>query len=159
MVTKLKGITDNVTKIQRLKSSSKFYNLINQNNYLQNININDYLNLHKTILVITIEEQNSWSYNEILKSCRALLIKIPKSDVPLSTLSSQFFSFFLSLLLISSLVSPVSFALLQTFNICLLKIHEIDSSRTFLPHMQNESRQNAREASINKLSKNVNNDE
>ena len=29
------------------------------------------------------------------------------------------------------------------------KIHEIDSCRTFLPHLQNESSQSAREASIN----------
>ena len=31
----------------------------------------------------------------------------------------------------------------------LLKIHEIDCSRTFLPYMQNEHSQNAKEASIN----------
>ena len=29
------------------------------------------------------------------------------------------------------------------------KIHEIDSSRTFLPHVQNECSQNSQEASIN----------
>ena len=36
LVTELNGITDNVTKIQRQKSSTKFYNLINQNTVISN---------------------------------------------------------------------------------------------------------------------------
>ena len=36
LVTKLDGITDYVTKIQRQKSSTKFYNLINQNTEISN---------------------------------------------------------------------------------------------------------------------------
>ena len=59
-------ITDNVTKIQRQKSSSKFYNLTNQNTVISSKIKKSYLNLHKTIPVI--KEQNSWSHNEILKS-------------------------------------------------------------------------------------------
>ena len=36
LVTAMNGITDNVTKIQRQKSSNKFYNLINQNTVISN---------------------------------------------------------------------------------------------------------------------------
>ena len=36
LVTELNEITDNVTKIQRQKSSTKFYNLINQNTVISN---------------------------------------------------------------------------------------------------------------------------
>ena len=36
LVTELNGITDNVIKIQRQKSSTKFYNLINQNTVISN---------------------------------------------------------------------------------------------------------------------------
>ena len=36
LVTELDGITDNATKIQRQKSSTKFYNLINQNTETSN---------------------------------------------------------------------------------------------------------------------------
>ena len=58
-----------VTKIQRQKSSTKFYNLINQNTEISNNkNTNSYLNFHKkTIPVIAHEEQISWSQNIVLK--------------------------------------------------------------------------------------------
>ena len=51
------------------------------------------------------------------------------------------------------------FCLLTDIHIPLPKIHEIDSSRIFLPHVQNERSQNAREASINRYDeyKNTNN--
>ena len=61
LVTELNGITDNVAKIERQKSSTKFYKNNNKKNN------NSYLNLHKTIPVITVEEQNSWSQNKVLK--------------------------------------------------------------------------------------------
>ena len=62
LVTELNGITDNAIKIE------EFCNLINQNTVISNNeNTNSYLNLHKTIPVITVEEQNSWSQNEVLK--------------------------------------------------------------------------------------------
>ena len=61
LVTELDGITDNVTKIQRQKSSTKFYIVINQNTEISNKDTNSYLNFHKTIPVITHDEQNSWS--------------------------------------------------------------------------------------------------
>ena len=144
LLTELNGITDNVTKIQRQKSSTKFYNLINQNTVISNKNINSYLNLHKTIPV---------NYNrrtKFLVSKRNPEILKSSIDVPPNTPSSQFFSFFLSLVFVSSLVSPLfpspSYGHLYAF----AKIHEIDSSRTFLPHVQNESSRNAREASINR---------
>ena len=76
-------------------------------------------------------------------------IKILTFDVPPNTPSSQFFSSFLSLVLVSPLVSSLSSAFLQTFiNIPLPKIHKIDCSRIYLPHVQNERSHNAREASI-----------
>ena len=58
LLTELNGITDNATKIQRQKSSIKFYNLKNQNTVIRNKikNINSYLNPHKTIPVITISK-------------------------------------------------------------------------------------------------------
>ena len=60
LVTELNGITDNVTLMQRRKSSIKFYIVINQNTVISNNrNINSCLNLHKTIPVITVEEKNS----------------------------------------------------------------------------------------------------
>ena len=74
-------------------------------------------------------------------------IKILKSDVSPNTPTSHFFSF-LSLILVSSLVSRLPL-LCYGYLYTLLKIHEIDCSRTFLPYMQNEHSQNAKEASIN----------
>ena len=62
----------------------------------------------------------------------------------------NFFSFFLSLVLVSSLVSPSLLFFLTDIYIPLPKIHETDPSRTFLPHMENESSQHAQEASINR---------
>ena len=69
-----------VTKIQRQTSSTKFYSVINQNTEISNKNTNSYLNLYKTIPVIKLEEQNSWSQDDILKS--SLSIMILKSNVP-----------------------------------------------------------------------------
>ena len=69
----LNGITDNVTKIQRHRSSTKFYSLINQNTV-----INNKIKKYKFLIESTqnssryynIEKQNSWSQNAILKSER-----------------------------------------------------------------------------------------
>ena len=60
--------------------------------------------------------------------------------------SHSFFLSFSFLLSFSPLVSPFFPPPSYTY-IPLSKFHEIDSSRTFLPHVQNESSQNASEAS------------
>ena len=71
LVTELDGITDSITKIQRQKSSNKFYNIMNQNQNTeisnQKKNTNSYLSLHKVIPIIKLEEQNSWSQDDVLK--------------------------------------------------------------------------------------------
>ena len=109
------------------------------------------MNLHKTIPVITDEEQNSWSQHEVLKCletssvdenvevrCSAKYAKITVFLL-LSFFRSRFLSRFTCFL-----------CLLTDIYIPLPKIHNIDSSRRFLPHVQNARSQNAREASINR---------
>ena len=105
-------------------------------------NINSYLNLHKTIPVITVEEQNSWSQNGSIDKniefrCSARYAKFV-IFLLLSFCRSRFYSRFSSFLrVLTDIYKPLP------------KIHEIDSSRTFQPQVQNEHRINAREASIN----------
>ena len=71
-MTELDGITDNVTKIQRQKSSTKFYNLIDLN---QNTEISNKIKLQillefsqKTIPVIVHNKQNSW-HSQLSRTC------------------------------------------------------------------------------------------
>ena len=96
------------------------------------------MNLHKFIPAITVKEQNSWFRNEILKSYRVPSIKTLKSDVQPNTPSSlfclrsfsrsRFFSRFSSFRrLLTDIYIPMS------------KIHETDSSRRSLPHVQTKA--------------------
>ena len=86
----------------------------------------------------------------MLKSSPPMIIL--ESNVLTNTQSSQI-SLFPSVVLVSSLVSPVFFYIFARYvyiYIPLPKIHELDSSRTISPDMQIACRQKAREASINR---------
>ena len=95
---------------------------------------------------MSIEEQNSWSQNEILKYHRVPSIK------NIEIRCSAKFTFFLLLSFSRSRFFSRFFlpCLPTDINIQFRKIHEIDTSRTFLPRVQNENSHNAREASINR---------